>query len=191
MKEQGINPIFIIYCAAAGGRVDSDIVAGILKNFQEKAIPICYVITNIYGASAEQLQGQIDGGRYIMDAIFGPVSVSTGKLCYHYGHSLDSSDNGSPSKQGILVGVNSRDFSNIMGTMPILNIHELMDFLANNLNDEDFCKFVALTMSNRDFWDRVSDAVRSRVQKASDTMSKWKLKTISFFKRLFGLEKFS
>ncbi|CAF4980804.1 unnamed protein product, partial [Rotaria socialis] len=124
MKEQDINPIFIIYCAAAGGRVDSDIVAGILKNFQEKAIPICYVITNIYGARTEQLQGQIDGGRYIMDAIFGPVSVSTGKLCYHYGQPPDSSDNGSLNKHGILIGVNSLEFSNIMGTMPILNIHE-------------------------------------------------------------------
>jgi energy-coupling factor transporter ATP-binding protein EcfA2 len=189
MREREIQPIFIIYCAAAGGRVDSDIVAGILRKFQMTKIPICYVITNIYAASFDQLTKQIEGGRRIMDDVFDRIPDQTGKLCFEYGNIFKNPDDLIPNRQGILIGVNSYPFSNILGTMPIYNIDELMTFLACNLNDEDFSKFVALTMNNRDFWDRISDGLRTRLQRTSDTLSKWKIHTVSFFKRLFRLEK--
>ncbi|CAF1377413.1 unnamed protein product [Rotaria sordida] len=51
MSEQKVQPLFVIYCAAANGRVDSDIVAGFLTRFREANILICYVVTNIYAAS--------------------------------------------------------------------------------------------------------------------------------------------
>jgi hypothetical protein len=185
MKEQNIHPIFIIYCAAAGGRVDSDIVAAILKQFQVKKIPICYVITNIYAATSDQLEKQKEGGLIIMHNIFGTVAQATGNFCYEYRSSSDNPDDPASNKQGILIGVNSCPFSNIMGTMLIYNIHELMNFLAGSLNDEDFSKFVALTMKNRDFWDRFSDGFRTRLQRTLDTLSRWKIQTVSFFKQLF------
>jgi predicted GTPase len=47
MKDRDIKPIFAIYCAAAGGRVDSNVVTAILQYFQLENIPICYVMTNI------------------------------------------------------------------------------------------------------------------------------------------------
>jgi energy-coupling factor transporter ATP-binding protein EcfA2 len=188
MMEQKIRPIFIFYCAAAGGRVDTDIVAAILKRFQSTNMLICYVVTNIYAASFEQLGKQIEGGRVIMDHVFGQVPNETGKFSFEYRSSFDNPDGSTQKQQGILIGVNSYPFNNIMGTMPIYNIHELMNFLAGNLNDEDFSKFVALTMTNRDFWDRVSDGLRTRLQRASETLPMWKIQTVSFFKRLLRLE---
>jgi hypothetical protein len=47
---------------------------------------------------------------------------------------------------------------------------------------------VALTMNNRDFWDRVFDGLRTRLQRTLDTLSKWKIHRVSFFKGLFRLE---
>jgi hypothetical protein len=35
--------------------------------------------------------------------------------------------------------------------MPIYNVYELMNFLADSLNDEDSSKFVTLTINNREF----------------------------------------
>ena len=48
-----MKPLFVIYCATMNGRVDSDIVAGILARFRMLHVPICYVITNIYAANSE------------------------------------------------------------------------------------------------------------------------------------------
>jgi hypothetical protein len=185
MRERKIQPIFIIYCAAAGGRVDSDIVASILKQFQVTKIPICYVVTNIYAANDDQLAKQIEGGRRIMDNVFDLFPDQTEELCFQYRNRTDDPDDLLPAKGGILIGVNSCPFRNRMGSMPIYNIHELMNFLADNTNDEDFSKFVALTMNNRHFWDRVSDGLRTRLRRAADALNRWKIHTTSFFKWLF------
>jgi energy-coupling factor transporter ATP-binding protein EcfA2 len=189
MKEKKVQPIFIIYCAAAGGRIDTDIVAAILKQFETAKIPICYVITNIYAASSDQLVKQIEGGRLIMDNVFETVPHQTGKFCFEYKNILKNEDNSVPNRQGILIGVNSCPFDNIMGTMPVYNIHELMNFLANNLNDEDFSKFVTMTMNNRDFWDRFSDAWRTRIQRITDALNNFQTQTVSFFKWLFRVQR--
>jgi hypothetical protein len=150
---------------------------------------ICYLITNIYAASSDQLIKQVEGERLIMDNVFDTVPDQIGKLCFEYGNVFKNDDSLIPNRQGILIGVNSCPFSNMIETMPIYNIHELMNFLAGNLNDEDFSKFVALTMNNRDFWDRISDGLHTRLQRASNTLSKWKIHTVSFFKWLFRFEK--
>lgn len=189
MRERKVQPIFIIYCAAAGGRVDSDIVAAILKKFQRKKLPICYVITNIYAGSSDQLTKQIEGGRLIMDNVFDITPDQTGKLRFEYGNVFKNDNDLIPTRQGLLIGVNSCPFNNIMGTMPVFNIHELMNFLAGNLNDDDFSKFVALTMNNRDFWDKISDGLHTRLERASHTLNKWKLNTVSFFKWIFRFNK--
>ncbi|CAF1411461.1 unnamed protein product [Adineta ricciae] len=186
MNKLNVKPLFIIYCAATNGRVDSDIAAGILTRFQRQNIPICYVITNIYAASDEQLEQQIEGGRRIMKRVFGSSPKSNGDLYYTYENTCTANEG--YCKEGILIGVNSCVFSNRMGTQPLFNIHELMDFLAGALKDEDFTKFVALTMANRDFWDRAKDAIRTRVLRITDTLDSWKIKTGSFIKRLFGRE---
>jgi len=185
MKELKVQPIFIIYCAAAGGRVDSDIVAGILKRFQSMDLPICYVITNIYAASDEQLQQQKQGAFSIMNNVFEVDPYEINDLHYEYKITTENSNDSAPKKNGILIGVNSCSFTNRMGTMAICNIHELMNFLAGNLNDEDFTKFVALTMKNRDFWDRFSDGFRTRLRRASEKLSSWRIQIKDLFKKLF------
>ncbi len=107
MKERNIQPIFIIYCAAAGGRVDSDIIAAILNRFQTTKIPICYVITNIYAASSDQLIKEVEGGRLIMDNIFDTLTDQIRKLCFKYGNVFKNDDSLIANRQGILIGVNS------------------------------------------------------------------------------------
>ena len=188
MRERKIKPIFVIYCAAAGGRVDSDIVAAILKQFQTTNILICYVITNIYAANDIQLQEQIDGGRRIMDNIFQTKPIANGRFCFEYRNTSDDNDDSIPNRQGILVGVNSCPFTSMMGSAPICNIYELMNFLAGNLNDEDFSKFVALTMNNRDFWNRASDAVTTRLLRVQKFFDQMKFQVAAFVKKLFRKE---
>ncbi len=124
-----------------------------------------------------------------MDDVFGMRPDQIGKLSFEYGNMFKNVTDLIPYRQGILIGVNSCSFSNIIGTMPIYHMPELMNFLAGNLNDEDFSKFVTLTMNNRDFWDRVSDGLRTSLQRASGTLNKWRIQTMSFFKWLFRHEK--
>jgi hypothetical protein len=186
MKDREIKPIFAIYCAAAGGRVDSTVVTLILQYFQLENIPICYVITNIYAASTEQFQGQLEGGRSVMSAVFNTEDRETGRYCFEYETILPGQSDPAVQSKGILIGVNSCSFSNIMGnTMPPCNVHELMDFLAHNLNDEQFTKFVALTMNNRAFWDRAYDALRSRLFRIKEAIMRWDILPRSVIEAFF------
>jgi GTPase SAR1 family protein len=172
MVEQKINPIFVIYCAASGGRVNSDIVTCILKTFNSTYIPICYVITNIYAGSSEQLGAQIQRGCSIMEAVFQQTPSPVGQFRFEYENKPEQDSGTDKTARGLLIGVNSCVFTNVMVTVPPVNIHELMDFLASNLNEEEFTKFVALTMNNRNFWDRVHDTLHSRFIKIKDTVLK-------------------
>jgi GTPase SAR1 family protein len=173
IEEKKIKPIFVIYCAAAGGRVNSDIVTRILKSFNSTYIPICYVITNIYAGSSEQFGAQMQGGRHIMQTVFQQTSCAVGQFRFEYENKPKQDPDSEKTSRGLLIGVNSCAFTNLMGTMPPFNVHGLMDFLASNLNDEEFTKFVALTMNNRNFWDRAHDTLRSRFIKIKDTVLKW------------------
>jgi hypothetical protein len=187
MTQREIKPIFVIYCAATGGRVDSSIVRAMLEYFKLQNIPICYVITNIYSSSVEQFQGQLEGGRSVMSAVFNTNERETSvKYCYEYEYVAQGDSDFTVKNKGILIGVNSCSFSNLMGAnMPPFNIHELMDFIARNLNDEEFTKFVALTMNNRAFWDRAYDAVRSRFFRIKEAIIHWNVLPKSFVDAFF------
>ena len=39
---------------------------------------------------------------------------------------------------------------NLLDSIPILNVHELMSSLSGTSNDQDFSKFVTMTMNMRD-----------------------------------------
>jgi len=173
IEEQKIKPIFVIYCAAAGGRVNSNIVTSILKSFNSRYIPICYVITNIYAASLQQIRAQIHGGHSIMEAVYEKNWYHPpGQSRVEYENKSKEDSDSNKTSRGLLTGVNSCVFTSSMGTKPPFNVHGLMSFLASNLNDEELTKFVALTMNNRNFWDRVHDKLHSRFIKIKDTVLK-------------------
>ena len=186
MKEQKVKPIFVIYCAAAGGRVDSDVIAGILKRFHAEGLLICYVITNMYAASLDQLEQQIDGGLVIMNSVFGQrITSERDKYCYLYSDETDKRETPSARKPSLLIAVNSCPFRHILSTFPQRNITELMEFLTGHLEDEELAKFVALTINNRSFWSRVSDATRTRVERIKNKLVSFKSQLILFFKNMF------
>jgi hypothetical protein len=55
-----------LYCGSGNGRINSGIVAHILKEFFTSETPVFYVITNLYSHSDETLKGQIEGAMKIM-----------------------------------------------------------------------------------------------------------------------------
>jgi hypothetical protein len=55
-----------------------------------------------------------------------------------------------------------------------------MSFIANNLNDEDFAKFVALTLQNRGFWEQISDKFVTKLYQCRDLLTGYGIKFLDF-----------
>ncbi|CAF3074438.1 unnamed protein product [Rotaria sp. Silwood2] len=178
IRQNKIKPLFVIYCSSGNGRVNSEVVTKILNYLKGTNTPIAYVITNIYNHSNEQLIGQIDGGLTIMGNIYLRNPVQKNKHCYEFG-ALTSDDgeiilNG----KGTLISVNSEPYVNDLLNIDKLklNIFELMSFIANNLNDDDFARFVALTLQNRGFWEQKWDTLVSKLHQCRDQLAKYGIK---------------
>jgi predicted GTPase len=56
-----VHPICVLYCGSGYGRINSGIVAHILREFLSSETPVFYVITNLYSHSDETLTGQFEG----------------------------------------------------------------------------------------------------------------------------------
>ena len=146
-----------------------------------EGVLICYVITNMYGGSLEQLEQQVKGGLAIMNHVFTQnVQMEKDKYCYLYSNHTNINEKSTTEKPSIMIAVNSCPFSHFLGTFPTKNITELMDFLAGHLGDEEFAQFVALTINNRSFWTRVTDAIRSRVQRVKNALASLKHHLVKF-----------
>ncbi|CAF1494136.1 unnamed protein product [Didymodactylos carnosus] len=193
IKLKDIKPLFVIYCACAASRVDSVMLTTLLKSLQKDGIPVAYVITNMYAHTNEQLKGQLSGGLQIMSEIFysetGPVQIN--KFHYEFNDLYDNQQNLVREGKGLLIAVNSAPFENDLTQtyLPVKHIYELMDFVAKNLHDKDFAKFVALTLNNRDYWDRVSDAIKSKCHSIKDTLKQWGFNLWEMLKNLYSKPK--
>ncbi|CAF1233909.1 unnamed protein product [Didymodactylos carnosus] len=198
IKRKSIDPLFIIYCASGSGRVDTKIVIQILKHLQSAKVPIAYVITNIYGHSDDQLEGQIDGGLDIMRKVFSNQTDPVKKNEWHYEFSeplyMNSSDCGVMDwgdGKGLLIGVNSAPWESkaLRRKQPLKNVYELMDFIANNLKDKEFAEFVALTLNNRGYWARASDVIKTKIQSIADILQQWSINMLEHVKYLYSSPK--
>ena len=56
----------MLYCGSGNGRINSGIVAHILKDFFSSGTPIFYVISNLFSHSEETLSVQVEGALKIM-----------------------------------------------------------------------------------------------------------------------------
>lgn len=189
LEKKKINPMFIIYCAAAMGRVATNQVKKVLHCLSRHNVPIAYVITNMFGASDVQREAQIKGGIEIMDEIFVNQPIKCGRFHYEFHGLLQENDEYAIHEgNGILIAVNSceyvnEDFGISKGEE---NIHTLMNFIATHLKDEQLSQFVLMTLENRTFWQKITDVLYSRLEsvfkalgKARDFFTPWfELKTV-------------
>lgn len=180
--RRNIQPLFVIYCSSCSGRVDSEVVTKILNCLKGTKTPIAYVITNIYSHSNEQLQGQIDGGLRIMEEVYLKNSVQKNKYYYEFGVLTDTNGSIIRDGKGILIAINSEPYRNDLTNTnkPKLNLFELMWFIGNNLNDEDFVRFVALTIQNRSYWEQISDNVRTKLYQCRDKLTEYGIRVQNF-----------
>lgn len=167
LKRKDIKPLFILYCAAAMGRVETNQVKRILRHFREQGILIGYVITNMYGASSDQREAQIQGGIDIMQDVFMRPAKRCGRLHYEFeGRGGDNENSCTKNDNGILIAVNSCFYKNedLGAEKNEENVDVLMNYIAHHLNDAQLSQFVLMTMQNRKFWEKASDAVQSRLE---------------------------
>jgi GTPase SAR1 family protein len=184
IKEKKINPMFIIYCSAAIGRVESAMVRKLLEYLRGRNIPIAYVITNIYAGDDTQRQAQIKGGLQIMDEVFFNPPRQCDSMHYEFDANLIDNEGAIVREgHGILIGVNSCLYVNEMLNVrkSEINVNKLMDFIATNLNDEELAKFIMLTLNNRGYWEKASDVIKSRIDQASYKLRTWNIDLKAWF----------
>ena len=108
--------------------------------------------------------------------------VPKNKYYYEFSRLTDNDGSTVLSGNSILIAVNSEQYSNdlIGAYKPKLNIFELMSFIANNLMDEDFSKFVFLTLQNRSFWQQIWDSIWTKLYRFSDQLIRYDVELNGF-----------
>jgi len=158
LQAMNVEPICILYCATANGRVESRVVIEILQMFFGKKIPIFYVITNIYAQSQPQLEAQIEGGNNIMSAVTSAKEVLVGEMAWKF------------HEKGYLIAVNSKEFISTMGKAPPKNVQFLMELCVSTLNEEQLTQFFLATLYNRTFWDKAADKFKTVVNHLKESV---------------------
>jgi hypothetical protein len=90
--------------------------------------------------------------------------------------------------KGILIGVNSVPYINKLTetNKPTLNLYELMFFIGNNLDDDDFAEYVMLTLQNRSFWEQRWDYLLTALYRCRDKLAGY---GVRFRESVFGKRK--
>jgi predicted GTPase len=148
LEEQKVRPLVVLYCASAGGTVKKDIVHTVLQNFASQGVVVCYVITNRYSMSTEDLKAQWDCGVEIMTSIFPKLKQvgSEKRMC---------------APKATLIAVNSKPYVNdeLGVSKEKQGIDELMTFIGTNIEEEQVSEFFLASLGNRDFWTKAAHSV--------------------------------
>ena len=92
----------MLYCGSGNGRINSGVVAAILKEFIKAETPVFYIITNLYSHSDETLSGQISGAQKIMSWATEKKPTEISNLAWKFEY------------KGFIVAVKSKQFSSIL-----------------------------------------------------------------------------